>query len=155
MSADSITASREIPLGPAAAFSRFVDDFAVWWPREHCFCGEENLDRVHIDIVRGLWGETTKDGSEAVWGRVIDMDRPSRIVLGWQMDARPSPWIPEPDPQKASIVDVRFEPLGDATRVVVTHRDFGRHGDSAEPMRKVMIGLDRWREWLEDYARGL
>ncbi|MCC6006600.1 MAG: SRPBCC domain-containing protein [Rhodobacteraceae bacterium] len=155
MTQDSITAERLVPLSPEAAFDRWTAGFADWWPREHCFCGEDRLDRVFLDPARGVWGEVDSDGQEALWGAVLEACRPGLLRLGWQMDARPSPWIPEPDPDRASIVTVEIVPEGAGARLRVTHSDFARHGDSAAPMRAVMIGMDRWAEWLEDYARGL
>ena len=63
-------------------------------------------------------------------------------------------------PERASEVEVRF--LADEegrTRVVLTHRDFVRHGDGAETMRTGMASeqgwrllLDRFRDHVEDVA---
>ena len=153
---DSITRSVEVPVSPARAWDGFVRDLAVWWPREHCFCGEEALDHVFIDMDRALWGEVTTDGRTLPWGAVITSDPPDALVLGWQMDATVSPWIPEPDPARASLVEITFRPTGGGTRVTLTHRDFARQGAAhAAAMRAVMIGMDRWAEWLQDYARSL
>lgn len=153
---DSITRSLELPVPPARAWDGFVRDFAKWWPREHCFCGEDALDHVFIDLDRGFWGEVTKSGETLPWGAVIAAEAPDSLTLGWQMDATVSPWIPEPEPGRASIVDIRFEPSGTGARITLTHRDFVRQGDRhAKAMRDVMIGMDRWADWLQDYAASL
>jgi uncharacterized protein YndB with AHSA1/START domain len=151
---DSTTASLLVQLAPAEAWRRFVVDFAIWWPREHCFCGPDNLARVWLDDhAGGTWGEVTKAGTHTSWGSVLHMEPPRHLELGWQMDARPVPWIPEPDHLRASRVDIRFEPEGDGTRITVTHKDFSAHGAGQKAMTDVMVGLKRWEEWLGDFAR--
>lgn len=152
MTADSVTRSIDLPVPPERAFRAFVEDFDGWWPREHCFCGEPALERVFIDPAAGLWAEVTRDGATIPWGAVIAHVPGARLVLGWQMDATVSPWIAEPDPARASVVEVSFTPAATGTRVEVTHRAFANHGAGAKAMADVMIGLDRWADWLADFA---
>ncbi len=153
---DSITRSVDVPVPTQQAWDGFVRDFARWWPREHCFFGEPALDHVFIDLDGGIWGEVTRDGRTLPWGAVIAAQAPDHLLLGWQMDATVSPWVPEPDHARASIVEIGFQPLKQGTRVTLTHRDFARQGaEHASAMRAVMIGMDRWAEWLADYARSL
>jgi uncharacterized protein YndB with AHSA1/START domain len=157
MSDDTITRSVTVALPPAAAWARFVDGFAGWWPREHCFCGEAALESVFLTPAAGaIWGERTRDGTVMAWGGVLAAEAPRRLSLGWQMDARPSPWVPEPDPARASVIDVAFAPVPDGTRITLTHHGFSRQGpEAAAAMTAVMIGLDRWREWLDLFAASL
>ncbi len=149
----SITRSIIVPASPAQAWARFVDGLHLWWDTEHCHCSESNLDQVFIDPVEGLWGETTKDGETVSWGfaKVIEPER--ELSLAWQMDPRHKPWVAEPDPDRASLIDVTFAPEMGGTCVTVRHHGFDRHGDGAQAMKNVMIGLDRWQEWLELYAQ--
>jgi uncharacterized protein YndB with AHSA1/START domain len=114
MTDDSVTREILLPVPPPRAWAGFVDGFARWWPREHCFCGEAALDRVFIDRDAGHWGEVLRDGTVIPWGAVIAAQAPDRLVLGWQMDATVSPWVPEPDPDRASLIDIRFAPEGAA-----------------------------------------
>jgi uncharacterized protein YndB with AHSA1/START domain len=148
-----VTRSVHMPCAPDEAWSRFTDGFADWWPREHCMCGEEALDQVYIDLGGESWGEITLDGTRVDWGRIEIAQPPGLLVLGWQMDARHAPWVPERNPSGASRVTVRFEPEGDGTRVTLTHDRFEAHGDGQKAMTDIMIGLDRWREWLALFAR--
>lgn len=153
---DAITREIDLPVPPARAFDGFAWDFAAWWPREHCFCGEAQLDRVFIDLAGGVWGEVLRDGRVIPWGAVVEARPPHRLVLGWQMDATVSPWVPEPDPARASLIDLDFRPTGTGTRLRLVHHGFERQGPvHAAAMRRVMIGLDRWAEWLPLYAASL
>lgn len=152
---DSVTRSVELPVPPERAFQGFVEGFNDWWPREHCFCGEPALDRVFIDLDAGLWAEVTREGATIPWGAVIEHVPGKRLVLGWQMDATVSPWIVEPDPARASVVEVTFTATETGCRVELIHRDFANHGEGAKAMSDVMIGLDRWAEWLADFAAAL
>jgi hypothetical protein len=151
---DRITRQVTVPVPPDHAWSGFVDDFALWWPREHCFVGEAGLDRVFIDPAGAVWGEVARDGRVLPWGAVRDLRPGAGLTLGWQMDATVSPWVPDPDPTRASWIDVAFDPVPGGTRVTLTHRDLARHGDGGA-MAAVMVGLDRWADWLADYARHL
>ena len=152
MTDNTITRSVHVPLSPEAAFDLFTTGFARWWPREHCFCGEAALDRVFVDLDAGTWGEVTLSGETLLWGHVLHADRPSLLSLGWQMDARVSPWVPEPDPARASLIDLRIKPTEGGATLSLTHHGFERHGDGAAIMASVMIGMDRWADWLADFA---
>ncbi|MCW1933884.1 SRPBCC domain-containing protein [Pararhodobacter zhoushanensis] len=152
MTTNSITRSVHVPLSPEAAFDLFTTGFAHWWPREHCFCGEAALDRVFVDLNAGTWGEVTQAGETLLWGEILHAERPSHLSLSWQMDARISPWVPEPDPARASLIDLRIVPEGDGSTLSLTHHSFDRHGDGAEIMASVMVGMDRWADWLADFA---
>lgn len=152
MTRNGITRSVRVPLAPGAAFDLFADGFDRWWPKEHCFCGEAALDRVFIDLEAMTWGEVTCDGHTALWGSILAAQKPDRLELGWQMDPRVSPWIPDPIAARASIVDLRFMPEPEGTLVTLRHHGFDRHGEGAEIMASVIVGLDRWAEWLADFA---
>jgi hypothetical protein len=154
MTRDEITRSVDVPVPPDRAWAVFVHQFPDWWPREHCFCGEAELDTVFIDLERSRWGETTRAGHRTVWGEVLASDVGRALGLGWQMDATVSPWVPEPDPARASLIDVTFEARPEGTRVTLRHHGFSRQGEPhAQAMREVMIGLDRWSDWLELFRR--
>lgn len=154
MSIDEITRTVFLPISPAAAWDLFVHQFPDWWPREHCFCGEAALKTVFIDLAAREWGEITLGGERRIWGRVL-ADRPGEALsLGWQMDATASPWVPEPDPARASQIDIVFDARSDGSKLILRHHGFARQGEPhAQAMRDVMIGLDRWQEWLELFQR--
>ncbi|MBN8293373.1 SRPBCC domain-containing protein [Rhodobacter sp. NTK016B] len=154
MNPDEITHSIDVPVPPERAWALFVHHFPDWWPREHCFCGEAALDTVFIDLDKAQWGEITRSGDRDLWGAVLLADAGRSLSLGWQMDATVSPWVPEPDPARASVIDITFAKHPDGTRVTLRHHGFSRQGEPhAQAMRDVMIGLKRWQEWLEMFCQ--
>lgn len=154
MSTDEIVRHVDVPVTPIVAWDLFANHFPAWWPREHCFCGEAALDTVFIDLVAMVWGEITLSGERRTWGKVLAYEPGGILSLGWQMDATISPWVPEPDPGRASLIDIAFKPQHGGARVTLRHHGFARQGEPhAQAMRDVMIGLDRWREWLDLFRR--
>ena len=105
-------------------------------PREGGFCFE-----------RGPHGFTCH------WGRVLVWDPPARLVLAWQIAPDRAP---EPNPAKASEVEVRFRAAGSAsTRVDLEHRAFPRHGDAADTYRQALASPQGWPLILARYAASL
>jgi uncharacterized protein YndB with AHSA1/START domain len=119
-----------VPLAPAAAFSLFTDGIDEWWPLDEGFTyGGDRFSEVHLEPrVGGRFFERFRDGDEFDVGRVTVWEPPDRVVFTW----RDPDWIADTE------VDVSFEPDGDGTRVVLTHRGFERVGDSWE------FHLGRW-----------
>ena len=61
--------------------------------------------------------------------------------------------MPEPDPDRAGEVEVRFEPDGgDGTRVELVHRGFERHGEGAADYRAAMDSEQGWDFILGRFA---
>lgn len=91
------------------------------------------------------------EGVEYEWGRVLTWDPPRRLCLAWMVSAATGEWAFDPDPLHASIVEITFEPTGDATLVTVTHTGFERHGPTGTAIRRgVATG---WTEDLADLRR--
>jgi uncharacterized protein YndB with AHSA1/START domain len=67
---------------------------------------------------------------------VLAFEPPHRILLSWHMSAD---WVYEPDPDRASEIEVTFLPEGrDRTRVVYEHRHLERYGEQAERMQTIL-----------------
>lgn len=143
-----------VPASAERAFSIFIDEFADWWPGEYTWSGPVLED---IGIGRGVGGmcyEKGPHGFQCHWGRVLVWEPPQRLVLSWQISPQR---IPEPDPERASEVEVRFHSeAASTTRVELEHREFERHGAGAEDYRAGMatpqgwtLILDRYRERVE------
>ncbi|NIW99094.1 MAG: ATPase, partial [Phycisphaerae bacterium] len=71
----------------------------------------------------------------------------------WQISAEQVPWVPEPDPAKASKIEVRFIPEDSTTTTVeLIHHDFDRHGKSGPDMHAAMNSEQGWSHLLKCYA---
>jgi uncharacterized protein YndB with AHSA1/START domain len=131
------------------AFDVFTAEIDSWWPRTH-HIGKSPMVRAIVEPRAGGRCYTEQaDGSECDWGRVLAWEPPSRLVLAWQITHR---WGYEPDIAKASEVEVRFIPLGNATRVELEHRHFERHGDGAASMRASVDAPNGWTTLMGLYA---
>ncbi len=135
------------------AFAVFVDEFDRWWPRDYTW-GKDQLKRIAIEPkMSGACYEETSDGERRIWGTVLAFERPSHIVLAWQITADR---MPEEHEATASRVDVRFTPGEDGvTNVLVVHRDFFRHGEGWEKYREQMASKQGWPYLIDLYAKAV
>lgn len=100
-----------LPLTPAGAFALFTTRASEWWP----------ADRRHLKdprsqlfmLASGRFYERASDGTELDLGRVRVWEPPYRIVLDFFIGT---------DAAHPTVVEVRFTPEGDGTRVTVQHR---------------------------------
>jgi uncharacterized protein YndB with AHSA1/START domain len=146
---DAVSNSVLVPLAPARAFELFTDRFGEWWPKQ----GHQILEGDDVDFFieareRGRWYERSGDGSEYVWGYVRELERPRRILLAWHLSPE---WSFDPDPAKATEVEVTFAPEGEGTRVTLEHRGFEVHGERGAGMRESVASGGGWGALLELY----
>jgi uncharacterized protein YndB with AHSA1/START domain len=140
-----------VPLSQESAFELFVDQFSEWWPLSSHHIGQRPAVQAIIEPhAGGRWFERDEARAECDWGRVLAVERPRRILLGWQL----SPTFEyDPDPARATEVEVTFEAQGEAsTRVTVEHRGFEVHGEAAAAMRDSVAGEGGWAQLLGLYA---
>ena len=148
---ESVCNSVTVPLSEEDAFELFVDRFSEWWPLSSHHIGERPAVQVIIEPrAGGRWFERDEAGAECEWGSVLAVEPPGRILLGWQL----SPVFEyDPDPARATEVEVTFEAQGEAgTRVTVEHRGFEVHGENAASLRDSVAGEGGWSQLLELYA---
>jgi uncharacterized protein YndB with AHSA1/START domain len=150
MSLESVRSAVDVPLPTQRAFSFFTEHFAMWWPREYTW-GQDVLEDIGLEPrVGGLCYERGPHGFRCDWGRVLSWEPPHRIVLTWQIGPRREP---EPNPAKASTLEVTFLPDTPArTRVVLEHRDLERHGSGAADYRAALASPRGWASILARYA---
>jgi hypothetical protein len=149
-----LVVSQKVAGTPERAFAVFVDEFDRWWPRDYTW-GKDKLAEIGIEPkIGGKCFERTTDGALAVWGTVLSIQRPSHIVIAWQVKADRTA---EPDERTASRVDVRFVAVeGEGVSdVVVVHRDFPRHGDGWEAYRTRMASKEGWPRLIQLYAKAV
>jgi uncharacterized protein YndB with AHSA1/START domain len=146
---DAVTHSVLVPLAPDAAFELFTDRFGDWWPKDsHHILDTPAAEAILEPREGGRWYERAEDGSECDWGYVRELDRPERILLAWHLTPE---WKFDPDPEKATEVEVVFSAEEDQTRVTLEHRGFAAHGDAGVAMRKSVDSEGGWSSLLEMY----
>jgi uncharacterized protein YndB with AHSA1/START domain len=138
-----------VPVPPEQAFATFTEDMTSWWPAEYTWANR-TLQRIAIEPEEGgRCFERGPHGFTCDWGRVVTCEPPSRIAFTWQISPQR---VPQPDPAQASLVEVRFEPDRDGTRVALAHRHFSRHGAGAEGYEAAMSSPQGWPLLLERFA---
>lgn len=132
------------------AFTVFTNGFGEWWPPEFHIGAEPFATVVVEPQAGGRWFERDPSGTECDWGRVLTWEPPQRLVLAWQIG---SDWKSDPDPGKASEVEIRFIPDGEsATRVELEHRGFERHGEGGAMVRGGVGGEGGWTQCLQRFV---
>jgi uncharacterized protein YndB with AHSA1/START domain len=137
------------------AFSVFVEQMETWWPATH-HIGKTPFEAIFIEPrVGGRWYERDVEGKLIDWGKVLAWDPPHRLTLSWQVGpGHDSPeWVCDPDPAKASEVEIRFTPDGPgATLVELEHSKLERHGEGYRQLRDLFDGPGAWSRILALYA---
>ena len=120
----------------AHAFDVFTAGLTRWWPPNRGV-GKKPIAKVLMEPkLGGRWLEISEDGTETIVATVIAWDRPRRVVLVWQVDAK---W--QPDASMQSEVDVRFTADGpDATTVELLHHKSRRWAPKPAP-RCVRVSI--------------
>lgn len=134
--------SVQVNLPPAGAFHLFTDGINEWWPLDEGYSfGGDRAKEIHLEprVGGGLY-EKWVDGDKFLTGRVIDCERPNRIVFTWR----------DREGRGEMEVDVRFTPEGDGTRVTVEHRGFERLGPGGEDLAARYAG--GWPRVLQAFA---
>jgi DNA-binding transcriptional ArsR family regulator len=139
-----------VPLPLVEAFALFVQQ-DKWWPvATHHIAEPPGVTAVLEPFLGGRWFERCADGREQEWGRVLVWRPPHQIVLSWQVS---SDWTFEPDPARASEIDVRFlAEAPDRTRLEYEHRHLERYGEHAERMRAGLEAPNAAQAVVNAYA---
>jgi uncharacterized protein YndB with AHSA1/START domain len=138
---------------PARAFAVFTSGFSSWWPIESHHIGDEMAVEVVIEpFAGGRWFERDAGGGECDWGFVTEWEPPHRIVLAWHLTPD---YDFDPDPAKATEVEVTFTAHDGGTLVALEHRGFERHGRTGTTMREKVSAEGGWAELMDLYASSL
>lgn len=140
------------------AFSVFVEQMETWWPATH-HIGKTPFEAIFIEPrTGGRWYERDVEGKVVDWGKVLAWDPPHRVTLSWHVGpGHDSPdWVCNPDPAKASEVEIRFTPEGPgATLVELQHSKLERHGEGYQELRAIFDGPGAWSGILAHYAKAV
>lgn len=130
------------------AFDLFVEDMGTWWIKDHSLTQSGQRTVVVEAVAGGRWYEIGNAGEECDWGRVIDCDRPNRILFAWQLNADF-----DFDPHLHTEVEVLFEATGEnATVVTLEHRELGNYGARGAELRGILDSDSGWGGLLGSYA---
>ena len=146
---DAIRIREELAVSPEKAFQCFGAGIGAWWPREYTWSGD-CLESIAIEpFEEGRCYERGPLGFQCDWGRVLVWDPPHRLVLAWQIGPDRTP---QPDPAKASEVQVTFTGgRSGGTTVELEHRDFARM-EGGEAYRDLLAAEAGWPYILGRYA---
>ena len=123
-----IRRSVSVSWDPAAAFRRFTDDFATWWPSSTHSIGEKRIKRIVFETrVGGRIFEEHLDGRRFQWGVVTAWNPPHGVSFSWH------PSRPEDTAQQ---VDLSFVPEGTGTRLELVSSNWERWGKGARGARR-------------------
>ena len=135
------------------AFAAFVEGIGHWWPADHHIGTVDFVDVTIEPRVGGRWYECGADGSECDWGRVLAWEPPRHLALSWHLDGS---FVYDPDPQRASRVEVTFAALADSlTRLTLVHSELDRHGGDWPRLLDGIASPNGWSGVLSRYARTL
>jgi len=118
------------------AFRVFTERMGEWWNKDFSINRPVRQKDVVIEPrAGGRWYEIGEDGSECLWGCVLEWNEPNGVMLAWQINAQ---W--SYDSEFETTIDVRFEERGGVTIVTFEHRDLERFGDSMAQQVEQMDG---------------
>jgi uncharacterized protein YndB with AHSA1/START domain len=112
---------------PALVFALFAEDFGRWWPLSRVHTGPDPVDCAIEPRVGGRVFERASDGRETPWGTVLAYDPPHRLAFSW---------VVQLSAEQAQLVDIRFTPEAEGTRVELTHSGWEKLGDAAASLRE-------------------
>ncbi|HZD53935.1 MAG TPA: SRPBCC domain-containing protein [Woeseiaceae bacterium] len=130
---------------PERAFDVFVREIERWWGPSGLFRTTDQGDGA-MKFVGGPGGRlitVLPDGREFEIGRITTWQPGRKLAFTWHQESFA--------PTQSTDVEVRFEPMGEETRVTVEHRGWGeipqehaaRHGFPERPF------LERAAEWWQ------
>ena len=147
----AVTKTITVEAPQARAFEVFTVGMSTWWLMESHHIGEQVPEAIVIEPeTGGRWFERAPDGAECEWGRVLEWEPPSRVVLAWHLGPD---FAYDPDPANATEIEVAFVSTGPSTtRVDLVHRGLEVHGDRAEAMRTAIDSPEGWNGLLKLFA---
>ncbi len=151
----AVIVSLRIAADPERTFHAFTQDIASWWRPNGLFQITPRGDGV-LRFEPGLGGRlvtTLPNGKQFEVGRIVEWTPPERLAFTWRHASF--------GPEQNTFVAVRFEAVGEDTRVTVEHRGWdaipqehaARHGF---PLAATQMRLaEHWRALLGALATTL
>jgi uncharacterized protein YndB with AHSA1/START domain len=110
-----VLVAMRVKVTPERAFEAFTREIAAWWRPSGLFeFTPQDTGALRFEPgVGGRFLMGQSDGAEFEIGRIQRWDPPAELVFTWRQQSF--------TPQQCTTVSVRFEPMGDETRVTVEH----------------------------------
>jgi uncharacterized protein YndB with AHSA1/START domain len=132
----SVSTEVEVDASAEHAFRVFTEGIGTWWDDDKHILQAPLAEMVFEPYAGGHIIDRGTDGSECQWATVLAYEPPVRVCFSWDINLQ---WQIEPDPERASEVEITFTELTPGrTRVMLTHRHLDRHGDGWEGMRDAV-----------------
>jgi len=146
-----IVVALRVKASPERAFEAFTRDIHLWWRPNPLFRFTPRGPGV-LAFEPGVGGrfiETRAGGKVFEIGKITAWEPPSRLAFGWRQATFAA--------GQATEVEVRFEPVGDQTRVTVEHRgwDTVPQDHVARHTMPDAMFLRRHAEWWRSLLEGL
>jgi uncharacterized protein YndB with AHSA1/START domain len=146
-----VLVSVRVPADPARAFQAFTEQIGEWWRPNGLFQFTSRRDGT-LAFEPGKGGrllETYPEGDPFVIGDVRAWEPPGRLVVSWREASF--------EPDQETELHVRFDAVGDQTRVTVEHHGWDRI--PADHVARHGFPLDvfqrRFAEWWQEMLRDL
>lgn len=145
-----IQLSVTVPVSVTQAFNIFTEKLNTWWPREYTWSGDV-LETIGMETQKGgRCFEIGPHGFTCDWGRILDWQPPEKLVFSWQISPER---VPEPNPEKASEVEVRFKDQNHGTLIEFMHRGFEKHGENGSDYCQALNSPQGWPYILDRFVK--
>jgi len=145
--ASRVLVAMRVKVTPERAFEAFTREIAAWWRPSGLFQFTPQ-DTGALRFEPGVGGRFLigqADGAEFEIGKIQRWDPPAELAFSWRQHSF--------TPEQSTMVSVRFEPMGEETRVTVEHTGWdaipqkhaARHGF---PLDRFQLRHAEWWQLL-------
>jgi uncharacterized protein YndB with AHSA1/START domain len=143
---DTVIVSVDVPVDPAAAFEVFTDDIDSWYQRgPHSWRFPDRAVGIRFEPHIGgrlLEVHDRETGEGFAFGKVLVWEPGVRLVFADLVSSEP--------PNPLTEVEVRFEAVGNGTRVTLEHRGLQTLPPEVAAQKR-MYGWQTTLRWFEEY----
>ncbi len=142
---EPVTLTLDLDCSVEHAFDTWTRNMSAWWPFDTHAVEPDKATRCVVEEHEGgRIYEITSEGTEHLWGTVLECRRPDLLVHSWH---------PGGDPKKATQITLRFEAAGDRCRFQLIHEGFEVLGDRGPAVRESYG--PGWRHVAGECFKGL